>query len=199
MINIIGITGPSGAGKSLISDYLAKKNIPVIDADEVYHSLLTKGSPCTSALADEFGSEIIAPDGTPDRKKLGVIVFSSKEKLERLNSIVLSFVIDKINEMISVLEAKGEKNVVLDAPTLIESGFSSQCDYVVSILASKSERISRICSRDGITEKSAALRVDAQKDDSFYIANSHYILYNDSDTEDLHKKADTLFEKIIAK
>ena len=119
-INIIGITGPSGAGKSILCTYLAKKNIPVINADEVYHSLLVKGSPCTLALADEFGCEILSDDGTPDRKKLGAIVFSSDEKLKKLNSIVLGFVIDKINELIEKLAAQGEKNVALDAPTLIE-------------------------------------------------------------------------------
>ncbi len=195
-INIIGITGPSGAGKSILCTYLAEKNIPVIDADEVYHSLLVNNSPCTLALAEAFGYGILSADGTPDRKKLGAIVFSSDEKLEKLNSIVLKFVIDKINELIEALAQKGEKNVVIDAPTLIESGFSKQCDTVVSILAPKQKRIERIRVRDNISEESALLRINAQRCDEFYIDNSDFVIMNDSDTAALIASVDELFGRI---
>ena len=191
-INIIGITGPSGAGKSVLCTYLAKKGVPVIDADEVYHSLLVKNSPCTLALAKEFGEEILSPDGTPDRKKLGAIVFSSDEKLKRLNSIVLGFVIDKINEIIASLEMQGQKCVVLDAPTLIESGFSKECSSVLSVLSPKQDRVRRIVIRDGITEEAALLRINAQKSDEFYTENSHHVIINDSCAESLYEA----FEKI---
>ena len=196
-INVIGITGPSGAGKSFVCTYLAKRNVPVIDADEVYHSLLTKNSPTTLALAREFGEEIIGIDGTPDRKKLGAIVFSSDEKLQKLNSIVLGFVIDKINLIIADLSASGEKNVAVDAPTLIESGFANECDYVVSILAPKEERIKRICERDGIPTERATLRIEAQKNDDFYKNNSDHILINDADEDTFYKKAEELFNSLI--
>lgn len=195
-INIIGITGPSGAGKSMLCTYLAEKSIPVINADEVYHSLLVKDSPCTAALADEFGEGILAVDGTPDRKKLGAIVFSSDEKLERLNSIVLGFVIDKINKIIRSLAHKGAKTVVLDAPTLIESGFSRECDTVVSVLAPKQERIERIKLRDNITEEAALMRVNAQKSDDFYRENSHYVIMNDSGSDELYNSFDKLLAEI---
>ena len=196
-INIIGITGPSGAGKSLLCTYLAEKNIPVINADEVYHSLLVKNSPCTVALACEFGADILSPDGTPDRKKLGAIVFSSDEKLEKLNSIVLGFVIDRINEIIRSFEARGEKNVVLDAPTLIESGFSRECNTVVSVLAPRAERIERIMTRDNISEEAALMRVNAQKSDEFYIENSSCVIMNDSGADELYKSFDKLFAQIV--
>ena len=196
-INIIGITGPSGAGKSFVCTYLAKRNIPIIDADEVYHSLLTGGSPCTLALAKEFGKEILDNNRAPDRKKLGAIVFSSDEKLQKLNSIVLGFVIDKINEMIAELSAAGEKNVAVDAPTLIESGFHKECDSVVSILAPKEVRIKRICERDGISKDRAILRINAQKNDDFYKNNSDHIIINDADEDTFYKKAEELFCRII--
>ena len=195
-IKIIGLTGPSGAGKSILCTYHAEKNIPVINADEVYHSLLVKGSSCTLALADEFGCEILSPDGTPDRKKLGAIVFSSDEKLQKLNSIVLKFVIDKINEIIEELDSKGEINVVLDAPTLIESGFNKHCSTVISVLAPKDDRIERIKVRDNISADAALLRVNAQKKDEFYIENSDHVIINDSDEETLYKSFDKIFSII---
>ncbi len=195
-INIIGITGPSGAGKSILCTYLAKKNIPVINADEVYHSLLVKDSPCTLALAGEFGTDILCEDGTPDRKKLGSIVFSSEEKLKKLNSIVLGFVINKINELIEALAEKGEKNVVLDAPTLIESGFAKHCNTVISVLAPKKDRIERIKSRDNITKEAVLLRVNAPQTDGFYIENTNCVIINDSNENALYESFEELFTLI---
>ncbi len=196
-IKIIGLTGPSGAGKSFVSAHLAKKGIPVIDADAVYHSLLTKNSDCTSALVNEFGTQILNENGEPDTKKLGTIVFTSEEKLKKLNCLVLGFVITKIKELISELEKAKHTAVVLDAPTLIESGFSCECDCVISILADKEQRIKRICTRDNITEEKASMRTSAQKADEFYMSNSDYVISNDGNENELMSRVDKLFSEIL--
>jgi len=62
-INIIGVTGPSGAGKSRFCEIIKKENIPVIDADALYHSMLVSGSRCTTAIAEEFGSGVLDENG----------------------------------------------------------------------------------------------------------------------------------------
>lgn len=196
-INVIGITGPSGAGKSLFCNFLKKDNIPMIDADKLYHSMLVSGSPCTAAIAKEFGNSVLDEKGCPDRKKLSEIVFSSPEKLERLNTVVLGFVLDEIRALISDLEQKGHKNVIIDAPTLIESGFHRECDCVVSIIAPKEDRIKRICLRDGIDILRATARVEAQKDDGFYIEKSDHVLINDSDSKAFENKTQKIYAQII--
>ena len=188
-IKIIGVTGPSGAGKSCISTLFSEKGLPVIDADKVYHSLLKKDSECTKALVGEFGAEILNENGEPDTKKLGAIVFCSDEKLKRLNSLVLGFVIKEINGMISRLDADGHSAVAVDAPTLIESGFSKECDCVISILASAEKRIERICLRDNISREKALMRVNAQKKDDFYISNSDLVITNDGSTNEFFARA----------
>ena len=196
-INVIGITGPSGAGKSLFCNFLNKDNVPMIDADKLYHSMLVSGSPCTAAISKEFGDGVLDEDGCPDRKKLSDIVFSSPEKLIRLNTVVLGFVLDEIRSLISEAEQKGYKNILIDAPTLIESGFHRECNYVVSIIAPKEERIKRICLRDGIDLSRARARVEAQKADEFYIENSDFVLVNDSDIKDFEEKAQKVCAEIV--
>ena len=188
-IKIIGVTGPSGAGKSCLSTLFSEKGLPVIDADKVYHSLLKKDSECTKALVGEFGAEILNENGEPDTKKLGAIVFCSDEKLKRLNSLVLGLVIKEINGMISRLDADGHSAVAVDAPTLIESGFSKECDCVISILASAEKRIERICLRDNISHEKALMRVNAQKKDDFYISNSDLVITNDGSTSEFFARA----------
>lgn len=187
-MRIIGITGPSGAGKSLLSAVLEKHSIPTIDADGVYHSLLVPPSPCLDALRVAFGNGIFLSDGSLDRSVLGAIVFSDEQKLALLNSTVLSLVLERTRQILRQLEADGHSTVAVDAPTLFESGFDSECDLVVSVLSPLEDRLARITSRDGITREAAMLRLKAQKDDEFYISRSDAVLFNDSSPEALADK-----------
>ena len=197
-MRIIGVTGPSGAGKSLLSEAFAKRNIPVIDADALYHSLLVPPSECLDAIKAEFGESVISPDGTLDRTALGAIVFSSEEKLALLNETVLSRVLVRIRELIATYGEQGAIAVAVDAPTLIESGFDLECDFVISVLAPKSDRIERIMARDSISREKAELRINAQKDDGFYISASSEVLINDGSQEQLLSAADGVIKKILA-
>lgn len=184
-IKILGITGPTGAGKSLLSAYLSQRGLPVIDADEVYHSLLAPPSRCLDALVDAFGSSILSADGTLHRPALSEIVFHDKKKLALLNSTVLGFVLEEIRTQIRALESDGHRWVAVDAPTLIESGFYTECDTVLSVLAPKEIRLARILARDGIDEERARARVYAQPDDEFYRSHSDVVLENQGDTASL--------------
>ncbi|MBO5845690.1 MAG: dephospho-CoA kinase [Clostridia bacterium] len=198
MIKIVGITGPSGSGKSLLSKYISDAGIPCINADEVYHSLLTPPSPCIDAIAKVFGGRVIAPDGSLDRPALSSIVFGDKKDLALLNETVLPIVIAKIKELISELESLSHTVVVVDAPTLIESGFHKECDLVVSVIASTTSRLERIKARDGISGDLASARLSAQKDDSFYAEHSDLVILNDSSKEHFQMAAEALIEKIKA-
>ncbi len=187
-MKVIGVTGPTGSGKSLLCDFLSKNKIPVIDADEVYHGLLIPPSPCLDALKTAFGNGILHKDGTLDRGKLSAIVFHDAQKLELLNRTVLIFVLDRIRYLIRALDRDGFSCVVVDAPTLIESGFHRECDTVISILSPAALRTERIMQRDGLTREKAEARIQAQKDDAFYENHSDYVLTNTGDAQEFFQK-----------
>ena len=191
-MRIIGITGPTGAGKSLLSEYLREKGIPVIDADEVYHSLLVPPSPCLDALRGAFGDGIFSEGGELDRRALADIVFHDGEKLELLNRTVLGFVLDKARETFRQYEKEGYAVAAVDAPTLIESGFFDECDTVVSVLCDPKMRTERIIDRDGLSPDAAEARVKGQKPDSFYVEGSDIVLTNDGSRESFFDKCDEL-------
>ena len=188
-MHIYGITGPSGSGKSILSQYMTKNGVAHIDADRVYHELLVPPSKVLDALKSAFGDKILAADGTLDRKALSAIVFNDKEKLSLLNKTVLDFVLEEIRRMIKALEKDGFSAVAVDAPTLIESGFAEECDFVLSVSAPEDIRIERIMKRDGIDESRARARVCGQKSDDFYRAASDAFLYDEGDAEQLLKSA----------
>lgn len=187
-MKIIGVTGPTGAGKSFLCQALAK-HFAVIDADEVYHSLLLPPSDCLTALRAAFGDGIFTVEGSLDRNALAEIVFSDEEKLTLLNRTVLDFVLVKIRTMIASLAKEGHSCVLIDAPTLIESGFHSECDAVIAVLASPELRLSRIIERDTISEEKAQARLSAQKEDEFYRLHADLVLINDGNMDSLTKQA----------
>lgn len=182
---VIGLTGPSGAGKGEVADLFASFRIPVMDADKIYHQMLLPPSPCLSEIARHFGSQILNPDGTLDRKKLASIVFSDRAELDELNRITHSFVMRTIRRRLEYYKSDGVSAVVLDAPQLFEAGGDKDCNILVSVLSNKENRIRRIVARDGITREEAELRLASQKSDAFFRANSDYVIENNGKIEDL--------------
>ena len=86
--------------------------------------------------------------------------------------------------------------MVLDAPTLIESGFHRECNAVLSVFCDESSRVRRIIERDHLSSERAEARIHAQKDDGFYRAHSDYVLINNGDEQAFYEAIDSLLPKL---
>lgn len=172
---IIGLTGQSGAGKSEASKVFKDKGFFVIDADKTAKEVYDTEPECVKKLQEEFGEDI-ALYGEIDRKKLASIVFSSKEALNRLNKIVLPYIVKQVH--IQIKNAK-TPYVLLDAPLLFESGLGDICSYTIGILAPYSQREKRILKRDSLNIDEAKKRLLSQPDDTYYIERCDFIILND--------------------
>ena len=179
---MFGITGGSGAGKTTVSNIFRECGIYIIDADIVAREVQTPGAPCTLELAKEFGADILDENGQLMRRKLAGIVFSDEDRLAKLNEITHKYITARAFEL--ARECGG--NCGIDGAVLIESGIAEQCRYIVGVIADRDTRIRRIMRRDRISWEEARKRIDAQKPDSFYIANSDFVVRND-DAEDCLK------------
>lgn len=185
---IIGLTGPTGAGKSSLRKTAEKCGFKVVDCDIIARKAVEKGTDGLKALVDEFGIAILNDDKTLNRKKLAEIAFSSTEKTEILNKTIFPFIIRLVEK-----EIDSSDKVLLDAPTLFESGINEMCQKTVAVLAEPKIRLARIMERDFIDEKSALIRMNAGKSDDFYKENADFFLYNNGDFEQMI----TNFENII--
>ena len=195
----IGITGPTGAGKTTALKALETLGVCILDADAVYYDLLAKSMELKQALVRRYGDEILAQDGSVDRKKLGAIVFADPAALEDLNHITHRFVDEEINRRETEAQAAGMDTVAIDAIALVESGLGATCDRVVSVLAPAEVRVKRIMARDNISEEYARSRVNAQKPDEFYRENSHHVLENDGSLspDEFYRTAYEYFKSIL--
>lgn len=191
---VIGLTGPSGAGKSVVSDIFAEHGIPIINADDVYHSLLIPPSECLSELVYTFGPQILTPSGTLDRKALGNLVFSDEDLLAQLNAITHKYVMSAIRKRLDDWRREEVIAAVLDAPQLFEAGANKDCNIIVSVLADKETRIDRIMRRDGVDRDRAIQRIDAQKSDEFFRKHSDYVIENNGGVSSIYP----MIRKILA-
>ncbi len=196
-MKIIGLTGPTGSGKSIVAKYFCDRGVAVIDCDLTAREVTEPDSPLLPILAESFGDEILAPDGSLIRKELAKRAFSTKEKTERLNSIMLPFIADRIKETIELFAADGVECVMLDAPTLFESGLDSVCDSVLAVLCPENIRRERILKRDGLTEEQAAARLSASKPDSFYAEKTRHIVVNDGDLKSFLSNISKIFGDLV--
>lgn len=176
MKHIIGMTGPTGAGKSSVTDVAKDLGFKVIDCDKLARVAVEKGSDGLLAVVSAFGKEVLNCDGTLNRKILAELAFASSDKTELLNKTLLPFIVKLVNDQIT-----DSNLVLLDAPTLFESGADSICTDTFAVLSEPQIRKERIMSRDNLTEAEAILRMNAGQNDEFYKRKTANIIYNNGD------------------
>ena len=167
-MRLVGLTGGIASGKSLVTGELRRLGAQVLDADEIYHQLLGSSEPLRDALRTEFGAQYFDANGLLERKKLGVLVFSDKSALERLNRIAHPFVIDEIWERVDacmidgVGDGVGDVTVFLSVPLLFETRLDEMVDDTVVVYTPPAVQCQRLAVRDRIPMDAAQLRLDAQ-------------------------------------
>ncbi len=192
-MKILGLTGGSGAGKGCVAELFAAHGIPTLDTDQVSRAVCAPSMPCTKALAEAFGADILDEGGALRRAELARRVFLEedpylqKEKKDTLNRITHYYILEAVRTWLGERAEEGCKAACVDAPQLFESGFDGECDRILAVTAHRELRIRRIMERDGITRELAEGRIDAQHDDDFFRERCHVVLYNNGTKEDLQK------------
>jgi dephospho-CoA kinase len=193
---LIGLTGNIAAGKSLVAQMLAELGAFVIDADRVAHEVIAPDGPAYDAVIEAFGRDVVAPDGTIDRGKLGEIVFRDPKALERLEKAVHPATIAKVT--LRILQAT-EPVVVVEAIKLIEAGMHRAYDALWVVTAPRSLQIERLVNGRGLPERKAALRVDAQPPQKDKAAVADLVIVNDGSVDALREKVRAAWTEIRSK
>lgn len=195
MSYVLGLTGPTGSGKSTACKYANLLGWDIIDCDLLAREAV-KNAEALNKLTEVFGKDILNSDKTLNRGALAAKAFASQDKTELLNKTLLPFIVELVNEKIK--NSKSDK-IILDAPTLYESGADKLCDAVCVITSSKDKRTARIIERDLLDEQSAKLRIGAGKDDEYYKARTLHIIYNDFDEQTLKDEFEQMLENLGGK
>ncbi|MFK0289677.1 dephospho-CoA kinase [Streptomyces sp. NPDC090442] len=190
----VGLTGGIGAGKSEVSRLLASYGAVIVDADKIAREVVEPGTPGLAAVVEEFGADVLAPDGTLDRPKLGALVFADQEKLKALNAIVHPLVGARSAE----LEASAGPDAVVihDVPLLTENGLAPLYDLVVVVDATPQTQLDRLVRLRGMAEDDAAQRMAAQATREQRLAIADLVIDNDGPLEALEPQVRAVWERL---
>jgi len=102
---------------------LTERGAVVVDADRLAREAVAVGTTGHRAVVDRFGADVVADDGSLDRRALAGVVFDDPAALADLNAIVHPPVRAAIAERLAELHGT-DAVVVLEIPLLVESGRS---------------------------------------------------------------------------
>jgi len=192
----IGLTGGIASGKSTVAKILTDLGAKVILADELSRRVTTPGSEGLRQITRTFGHDILDSDQCLDRRKLADIVFSDPKKLLQLEQILHPLIRNETDIEKKKLEAQGESLAFYDVPLLFEKKLEDQFDKVLLINCDQATQISRIKKRDGLNEREAMQRLNAQIPLKDKVLKSHFVINNDGDLETLKKAVKEYFLKL---
>lgn len=157
-----GLTGGIACGKSRVLRRLAAAGFTTLDLDRIAHEVMAPGAAAYADVVEAFGPGILAPDQSVDRRRLGALVFADPAARARLNAIVHPRVREEEVRRAALAGGAEGTVVVTDAALLVEAGVHLRFDRLVVVSCPPEEQIRRIRQRDGLDEKSARARLDAQ-------------------------------------
>jgi dephospho-CoA kinase len=196
----IGLTGGIGSGKSTVTNILGELGAPIIDADKVGHAIYQPGGPAYNDVLAAFGQDILASDGSIDRKKLGPIVFADPSALQRLNSIVHPRMFVRMRQMVEELRASGQRDpIVIEAAILIEANWQPLFDEIWLVTASKERVVERIELDRGLKPEQTEARIRAQLSDDERRKHSTLVVTNDGTIAELREKVAELWRAALAR
>lgn len=185
----VGITGGIGSGKSTVCRLFEQNGIAVYDSDARAKALMAEDATLRELLVEAFGAECYNEQGL-DRAYLAGRVFGDEAELQRLNGIVHPAVKEDFRRWADVQRGA---YVVLESAILFESGFDTQVDTTLAVMAPMEERLRRTVERDGVDREAVRRRMEHQlSDDELHARAARTIVnlrmdYLESDVEQLHK------------
>jgi dephospho-CoA kinase len=192
---ILGVTGNIASGKSLVARMFHEKGCALVDADKVAHELYAAHPALVRQVAQEFGDDVLHPDGTLNRKRLGSKVFGDPAALASLNRIVHPHLHVALRERV-FSSLRVLNRVVVDAALIVEWGLQREADDLVLVTAPEPLRLARLMERDGLSRDEAERRIRSQMPEEEKRPFAGHEIINTGSQEELQARVDAVWTKI---
>lgn len=192
----VAITGNIASGKSSLENYLESLGYKIADADKINCKLLSEDTKIKDRVKEIFlGYDILDCNGALSREKIGHIIFNNIDKKIQLEEILHKEIYDKIIDFFK--DNIEEKIVFVSVPLLFESGFNKIFDRIIFVSANEDIRLERLIKRNNYSVEYAKKRIASQDSEESKIKKSDYVIYNESDFENLKLQIDIILKKLI--
>ena len=187
----IGLTGGIASGKSTVSRLLVERGALLVDADRIAREIVLPGSPALDQIAARFGADMLLPDGSLDRKRLGNVVFSDAGKRKELEEITHPAIRQEMMTQMRRLEEEHPQSlVVVDVPLLYESGLTDRFEEIVVVYVPQAIQLERLMRRDGLNEAEASERLLSQWDIEKKRELADYVIDNSKGMEETRQQVE---------
>lgn len=196
---LIGLTGGIASGKSVVGKRLVELGAVLVDADVLAREVVEPGTPGLAKIAEQFGTSVIAADGSLDRPALGAVVFSDPARLAQLNNITHPAIWDRAKELFeSAAAANPAAIVVYDVPLLAEASEKRPMafDFIVVVDATSENRIRRMVELRGMSREEAERRLGAQASDDERLRFADAVIDSNGSLEHTLEQVDALWATV---
>ena len=196
-LRVVGLTGGIASGKSTAATLLGQLGAHIIDADVLGHQAYNPGTSAFQTVVKTFGEDIVADDGTIDRRALGSKVFGNDDALTRLTDIVWPEI-----RRLAELEIRkvGDENpsavIVLEAAVLFEAGWDDIADEIWVVVVDPEVAIERAMRRDGADRAAIEARINSQLSNDERTAKAHLVIDNSKDEATLVSQINTAWKQV---
>jgi len=188
----VALTGGIATGKSYVLEQFRRRAVPCLDSDALVHGVEAPGTEATAAIAARFG-DVLAPDGSVDRAKLGPIVFADAAARRDLEAIVHPAVFRAIAAGVRAFELTGQYPfAVVDVPLLFETGAEKTFDRVIATVCPPAVQIARLVAR-GLSDDAARQRLAAQWPTEKKAARADFVVTTDGSFADTDRQVDEIY------
>jgi len=200
---VVGLTGGLATGKTTIAKIFHLLGAIIIDADKIAREVVKPHSYSWQKIKDYFGTQILNPDMTINRKILADLVFNHEPYRMKLNEITHPEIISQIKQEIKKaqrLSLKDQRSIVIiDAPLLIEAKMSSLVEQIIVVTAKETTQIKRVMKRDHLSKDTAKNRIAAQMPLSEKVKLADFVINTDCSKTELKEKVKIVWEELIKK
>ena len=194
----VALTGGIATGKSYVLDRFRRHGVPCLDADALAHGVEAPGTEATQAIAARFGADVLAADGSVDRRKLAPIVFADAPARRELEAIVHPAVYRAIAAGLRAFELIGGSPLaIVDVPLLYETGHQSDFDRVIVTACPVDVQLRRLIER-GLTAAEARQRLAAQAPAAEKTARADFVINTEGSFEETDRQVDEMVATLEA-
>lgn len=193
----VGLTGGIACGKSLVAGFFTARGIPVVNDDHAAHDAVAPGSDGLAAVVHEFGADVLLPDGSLDRPKLGRIVFNDDARRRKLMAITFPFIGRLLQERFAAAEASAAPLLVYESALLIENGGQDGWRPLVVVRVDERVQLARLRARSALTLDEARARIASQMPIARKAELADHVIDNDGQPAETERRFAAVLASLV--
>jgi dephospho-CoA kinase len=197
---VAGLTGNIASGKSTVAAFLRRSGAWIIDADQIAHDVVAPGQPALEEIRRHFGDDMLTPEGSLNREKLGRMVFEDPDARRRLEAIVHPRVSAEIDrQMARIAENHPEAVVIMDIPLLFETGRTEGLTDIIVVYTPEPVQLQRLIQRNGLSPAEAKARMASQMPLKEKVARATLVIDNSGTLADTERQTLAVYHRLAGK